>query len=462
MGRLSVLAASTAVISLASAFCVDFNSADQCTGTVVGSYVGSAGPGCQNAFLKPNSSESVPAPGGSFNVIIQPQSNDSRTGVAFFGQKDCEVLIGFGNVPVCTGVGAWSSFRIITMDEADDELTSRDPAPIFSIPSNATAAVGRGNRLSVPPSMLGGATSSSTTTGSISTSSTSSTSSTNIQTSTNTATRSTSTSTTTATSDPIMSIMGTNTPGKMRRSYSPRLSKRITHGSIHEQNGHAYKYHQIAARAWRGIPVDEWDDNIHRKNTRDLSLPNRRSALPARLHARAIGPVGGSITGPSKRGISPRSLSPLERREISPSKCNLVRTCMIDSGDNEGFGIMDAGPALLSAVGQLDSNGDNWQFLRNPFVVEVTDDAAQSLGFIYARTKEHSGVTTCSEFGNEADAFKSALEMGVSGSTVSDMRVDLKLLTGSGVTNTLFVSTRKAGNTDMRIHPICEAIQLFD
>ncbi|KAL8811902.1 MAG: hypothetical protein Q9223_001411 [Gallowayella weberi] len=459
MGRLSILAASTAVTSLASAFCVDFNSADQCTGTVVGSYVGSAGSGCQNAFLKPNSSESVAAPGGSFNVVIQPQTNDSRTGVALFGQKDCEVLIGFGNVPVCTVVGAWSSFRIITMEEADDELTSRDPAPIFSIPSNATAAVGKGDRLSVPPSMLGPTTSSTTTIGSMSTSSTSST---HMETGTNTATKSTSTSTMTTTSDSIMSIMGTATPGKIRRSHSPGLSKRITHGSVHEHYGHAYKYQQVAARAWRGVPVDEWNDNIHRNDTRDLSSPARRSELPARLHARAIGPVGGSTTGPSKKGISARSLSPLERKAISPSKCNLVRTCMIDSGDNEGFGIMDAGPALLSAVGQLNTHGDNWQFLRNPFVVEVTDDAAQSLGFIYARTKEHSGVTTCSDFENEADALKSALEMGMTGSTVSDMRVDLKLLTGSGVTNTLFVSTRKAGNADMRIHPICEAIQLFD
>ncbi|KAL8695616.1 MAG: hypothetical protein Q9224_003294, partial [Gallowayella concinna] len=147
---------------------------------------------------------------------------------------------------------------------------------------------------------------------------------------------------------------------------------------------------------------------------------------------------GGSTTVPSKRGFSPRSLSPLERRAIPPSKCNLVRTCMIDSGDNQGFGIMDAGPALLSAIGQLNSKGDNWQFLRNPFVVEVVDDGAQPLGLIYAQTKEHSGVATCSDSGSEADAFKSALEMGVAGSTVSDMRVDLKLLTGSGVTNTLF------------------------
>ena len=135
---------------------------------------------------------------------------------------------------------------------------------------------------------------------------------------------------------------------------------------------------------------------------------------------------------------------------------------MIDSGDKDGFGISDAGPALLSALEDLNLNGTHWQFFRDPFVVEVTDNSMQSIGFIYAQTIEHSGVSTCSDSGSESDAFSSALVMGVAGSTVSDMRVDLKLLTGNGVTNSLFVSTRKAGNTDMRIHLICAAIQVFD
>ena len=136
---------------------------------------------------------------------------------------------------------------------------------------------------------------------------------------------------------------------------------------------------------------------------------------------------------------------------------------MIDSGDDDGFGISDAGPALLAAIDSLNGAGDHWQFLENPFVVEVLDASGQFQGYIYAQTRqEHSDVATCSDSGSEADALRSAVEMGVNGSTASDMRVDLKLLVGTGVTNTLFISTRKAANADMRIHPICEAIQLFD
>lgn len=135
---------------------------------------------------------------------------------------------------------------------------------------------------------------------------------------------------------------------------------------------------------------------------------------------------------------------------------------MINTGDSDNFGISEAGPALLRALETVNPEGTSWQYLREPFVVEVTDDAAQSLGLIYAQTIEHAGVASCSDSGSESDAFKSALEMGVAGSQVTDMRVDLKLRTGDGVTNSLFVSTRKAGNADMNIHPICQAIQVFD
>ncbi|KAL9034116.1 MAG: hypothetical protein Q9180_005584, partial [Flavoplaca navasiana] len=100
-------------------------------------------------------------------------------------------------------------------------------------------------------------------------------------------------------------------------------------------------------------------------------------------------------------------------------------------------------------------------FLREPFVVEVTDDSLQSLGLIYAQTDEHSGVASCTEPDNEASVLQSTLEMGAAGTTVTDMRIDLKLREGEGVTNTLFVSTRKTGSEDMSIHPICQAVQVF-
>lgn len=39
------------------------------------------------------------------------------------------------------------------------------------------------------------------------------------------------------------------------------------------------------------------------------------------------------------------------------------------------------------------------------------------------------------------------------------MRVELKVMGGTGMKNSLIVSTRSASNTGRRIHPICEAVQ---
>ena len=257
MVRLSILTASMASDSLACAFCVDFNSADQCYGKVVGKYIGSTGTGCQTSFRRVNSPESISAPGGSFHVVIQPNSNDSRTGVVFYGQPDCEVLIGLSNAPVCTGVGAWSSFKVITIDEADDELTNLDPAPILFIPSNATEAVG--DLLSFPTGMPGEMTGIAMTTGTGSeTSATTSTQTTTTMTTTDTGTVRT-------TSEAMMSIMRTTAPGNIRRKKSPKIGRRMVNGSIHRHQGHNYKYHQVAARAWRGVPVDEWNEEVHRR-----------------------------------------------------------------------------------------------------------------------------------------------------------------------------------------------------
>ena len=92
-------------------------------------------------------------------------------------------------------------------------------------------------------------------------------------------------------------------------------------------------------------------------------------------------------------------------------------------------------------------------------MVEIVDTKGKSKGFIYAQTELHNEeVQTCSDMGTQSDALTSALSTGVDGQVVSDMRVELKLLSGTAVTDSLFVSTRSAGNSDTRIFPSCEAV----
>ncbi|KAI4213290.1 MAG: hypothetical protein LQ351_004031 [Letrouitia transgressa] len=398
--------------TLTAAFSVDFNSADQCTGQVKGHATGSVGSpaGCQTAFQEANStSKNVAAPGGLFNAVIRPQNDTNKlSGVAFYGQSTCETLIAFGNVPVCLGLGAWASFQFITIEQADDQLTNLDPAPILSIPPNATA-VGNASALASAPATQAVSSPPSST----------------------------------ASSSAARGVYGpTNGYGPKRRDV--RAEKRIEHGSVHRTRRGVYKYHQVAERAWRGVPFDQWNEEVHKR-----SASGWDEDAMGQNHRRSF----------SRRAMS----SPLKGRSIDSSKCNLVRSCLIDSGGGAGFGIASATPQLLSAIRRLNTGGDDdWKFLRDPFVVDVVDGSGKSSGLIYAQTRQHSDVGSCSGNGTEVDALASALSMGAMGSPVTDMRVDLKLRSGNGVTNTLFVSTRRAGSSDMSIHPICEAIQIFD
>lgn len=134
---------------------------------------------------------------------------------------------------------------------------------------------------------------------------------------------------------------------------------------------------------------------------------------------------------------------------------------MVDSGDDLGFSIDNVGSSLLTAIHTLNSAADDWTWLEAPLVIEIVDSQGKTSRYIYAQTLAHSlAVNTCSDQGTERDALQAALVMGVDGTTVSDMRVDLKLLSGTGVTNSLFVSTRSVCTSDTRIHPICEAVQV--
>ena len=221
-----------------------------------------------------------------------------------------------------------------------------------------------------------------------------------------------------------------------------RNGKPIAHGEVRRSAGQAYAFQQVAKRAWRGVPLKEWDADIHKRN--DFNIANSRSQSPRRGD-----------------GTSRRDLGAFRERAISTANCNMVRSCMIDSGDDPKFTIDDVGAQLLDAIHTLNPTQEDWTWLQSPFVVEIVDSMGKSEGLVYAQTLEHSeAVNTCSDAGNERDALQAALAMGVDGSTVTDMRVDLKLLSGTGVTNSLFVSTRSVGNSDMRIHAICEAVQV--
>ena len=238
------------------AFDITWNDKDHCAGNNVGTFTGSVNSpsGCQTKYKKIEGGDSVDAPGGNFNVIIEPEGADVDAGVAFYGLANCQTLVGFGNVKSCLGTGYFTSFEVINITEADDQLTNLDPAPVQALSTNATATVKPGESLpaesvktsveivSVPSTVI---------------------------------------ITSTITSSP------TNTAKKVRRADADaqdqqlQIAKRsaqpgrILHGDTYASNGKMYKYHQLSARAWRGIPISSWDPSIHKRNIAELPPPRR-------------------------------------------------------------------------------------------------------------------------------------------------------------------------------------------
>ena len=456
MGGVRLSLVSSTLILLINAFTVDFWSADHCVDNVVGYFEGVVGQGCQTTFSNYNDSNHlVKAPGGSFNVVPWPSANDKKTGVAFYGEPDCKTLIALGNVNTCLGVGAYTSFEVIHFSDIELGYTNLEPAPVQDLPTNATETANPKEKLTDIASVVAIPSTGiiPTSAGSASTmaSSTLSTSSLSLFLASSTsATAKTSASTSTAMKAPAARFRRDR---EAKHAPVPRSSlshnidqmrngKPMAHGEVRRSAGEAYVFQQVAKRAWRGVSPEEWDTRIHKRN--EVDIASSRSQL-------------------SRRGddTSPRDLGPLRERAIPTTNCNMVRSCMIDSGNDPKFTIDDVGAQLLDAIHALNPTQEDWTWLQKPFVVEILDSAGKSEGFIYAQTLEHSeAVNTCSDAGTERDALQAALAMGVDGSTVTDMRVDLKLPSGTGVTNSLFVSTRSVGNSDTRIHPLCEAVQV--
>lgn len=410
MTRLPFAIAVATVLSLSNAtFTVDFNSADHCAGTIIGQFEGTTGTGCQTTYGNYSDSNSpVVAPGGGNNAVIHVSGITKDTGVAFYGEANCNVLIALGNVETCMGIGAYTSFEVIDITDQELDWVDLELASVLSISPKATVTMTSGAKLTESAPSMPSAN-------------------------TNTA----------------LAGMRQKRDGAQRASISPNSErayiehmingKSIEHGAIRRAGGQVYKYQQIAARAWRGISLHEWNDQVHTRNERDLAPPlNRRAQETSR-----------------------KALSAFETRAIPATSCNLIRSCMVDSGDDPNFSIDQVGDSLLSAIHTLNPGAKDWTFLEAPLVVEILDSKGAISGYIYAHTLEHSlAVNTCSDLGTERDALQAALAMGVDGTAVSDMRVDLKLLSGTGVTNSLFVSTRSIANADKRIHPICEAVQV--
>ncbi|KAG8531864.1 uncharacterized protein KY384_003500 [Bacidia gigantensis] len=404
--------------------------------------------------------------------------------IAFYGQQDCETLVAVGNVDTCLGLGHWSSYKVLTLEEADDQLTNLDGAELQSLSVNATVTASSGQGLSSETASATGTTTAATTM---------------------------------TTSAPMMRReRRERTERKTKREVEDREARekdgktkkkrgRISHGDTMEFNGRQYRYHQLSARTWRGVPIERWDAGLHKRNTQPLphhrSRPlsheqqhQQRSSFPSRDADIALLSPDSATSAPETSGLR-------KRAGIDATKCNLVRSCALKTPSSANFLIRDVGDDLMTSIATHSADGNDWTFLEHPFVVEIMNTEGGSEGYVYAQTENHSDVkdcatadgamvkrqdsttttavngtqpqsqkstttTTVSGDGNhERQILTSALIEGVGGSEVSDLRVDLKInsLGTDGATNSLFVSTRSAGTGEKEgvIHVACIGVEVF-
>ena len=383
------------------AFEVQFYDGDHCTGNQVGLLTTNIGSpaGCQTQFNSPvQVNKPINVPGDAFNVLATPDTS---------GYEDVGAAVAFYSNPDCTLLIGLTNVPACVGVGAYSS---------FKVIELTDAWVGEHN---LQPNQI-------------------------ITWSPNATATFKSEALTETTSAPSMQ---TATSGRMRRARGPVEDKnmvtraaehmvsggRISHGAVRRTNNGIFRFHQVAKRVWKGVSLDEWNDAIHKRNTGVLRAD----------------------------GWTKRNTKSILERDIPATTCNMVRSCLIEASEDTGFKINDVGAQLIDTLKILDPSGNFWEYLESGLIIEIVDDKGQAMGFLYAQTDLHNEkIQTCSSQGTELDAFQAALAMGVDGTVATDMRVDVKLLSGTGVTDSLFVSTRSAALPDQHIHPVCEAVEV--
>jgi hypothetical protein len=102
------------------------------------------------------------------------------------------------------------------------------------------------------------------------------------------------------------------------------------HGTISNYQGQPYKWHQVAAGAWRGIAPEDWDDSIHIKNDTVIKYSETY-------------PMDFSMNSPNAT-LSLHDPSSLVERNFLYATCGFLRTCAL--------GVVDATQFTYNAVGK--------------------------------------------------------------------------------------------------------------
>ena len=444
------------------AFGVQFyDGADKtCTQSPVGQYWGSAPTTCQSTFLKPSPSAgtnaTVAAPGGGYNVkITQIEGRDDQSdGVAFYGANGCAYdIIAFANVNTCFGAGNYASFKVVTLDQAaQDNQYIREADACVNLPVDAVEPLDdykpkhRKRLWHTDPNCQ---TSPSSTPQKPKKRS-------NVD-------------------EPAhlekKAIEGENDAVdeeatlKKKDVVKPRTANpgSLTHGDVEEINGALYKFHQLSARAFRGIPVDEWSDELHKRNAFQAPTNTAPRKSPQRR--------GRSLA--ARAQSAPKPPFKFEKRDLN-GVCTFTKTCAIKNPESANFPISIIQDEMFDAIAEHNPAGFDWDFLRtDPFVVEarsIHTNATEGRIMISAEihTYSYEAPAKCTSNGGQRGSIVDMVRMGVADTPITDLKVDMSVPNDAGQGGparwvSLVVSTRgpKAKKFDDNLfRPICMGVTI--
>lgn len=354
-------------------------------------------------------------------------SDTAESGVAFYGLKDCYRIIGFSNVPSCLGAGNYAAYKAMELDDADkDQQRILEPDPTVQVDYVAPAGKVPLDKAGTPAKPV----------------------------------RKRSTAGDKARNEPHT---------KRDANLEPRVAKEgLSHGDETTVQGVPHRWHQVGKRAFRGIPVHKWDDKLHKRNAEphpqfDAENPPNRPSVQRRQHNSPSHPHH------PRANSAPPFLMPRALKE--GGDCELIRTCLIANPESQFLPIAEIADEFLAALTTYNPPGTDWKFLRQPFAIEFTDpdDPAKTAGFAMAQAvvnaDEEEDLALCVDEGGQRAALKEVLMAGVGDTKITDLRADVRIKGQDGrpvTTQSLFVSTRSAGNKNREIafRPICEAVSV--
>ncbi|KAG7005613.1 hypothetical protein G7Y79_00018g044200 [Physcia stellaris] len=174
------------------------------------------------------------------------------------------------------------------------------------------------------------------------------------------------------------------------------------HGEVSEYLGQMYKWHQVAEGAWRGINVEDWDDDKH--------VINNTKLKDTHCLIRNNSPNQDARRSDSKK-LSLTNSHNLEERDFLYGACNFVRSCALTVLAGTQYTVSAVVSAFVSKALQVSGIINLWELLNQPSssirvsqcsssksdaetIASILKDFAESISDrAFQATMEYNGVT---------------------------------------------------------------------